>query len=191
MWPWGHAAFGYILYSLTSRAADEGPVTGWHVAVLAVATQLPDLIDKVGAWVFDVFSSGYAAGHSVFLAVPLGAAAIAVAARRDRPTLGVAFAVGYWSHLVGDVLVAVLRGVPYTVERVLWPLVTFPSSESPGGAVDTVLEFFSAFIFLLRTTDDPTVYVLFLGPPLVALAFWLADGAPGLRELYRWVRQPN
>lgn len=186
MWPWGHAAFGYVLYSLSTRLTSDPGVDGRDVLVLAVATQLPDLIDKTGAWVLDVFTSGYAAGHSIFVALPAGLAGYALARDRDRASLGLAFVVGYWSHLAGDVLLAVLLEKPYTVGKVLWPLVTFPSSESPAGAVSTVAEFFVAFLELLRTAQNPMVFLVFLGPPLAAIALWLIDGAPGLREAYLW-----
>jgi hypothetical protein len=186
MWPWGHAAFGYVLYSLSTRLTSDPGVSGRDVLVLAVATQLPDLIDKTGAWVFDVFTSGYAAGHSVFVALPLGVAVAWLARRRNSQSLGLAFVVGYWSHLAGDVLLAVALDKPYTVGKVLWPVVVFPSSEAAGGAVGTVEEFLAAFLALMASTSDPRVFAVFLGPPLVAVGLWLVDGAPGLRELHRW-----
>ncbi|AQL44656.1 hypothetical protein BV210_17985 (plasmid) [Halorientalis sp. IM1011] len=186
MWPWGHAAFGYVLYSLSSRLTADPGVTGRDVLVLAVATQLPDLVDKSAAWVFDVFASGYAAGHSLFVALPVGLAVYWLAQRRDSESLGLAFVVGYWSHLAGDVLLAILLDKPYTVGKVLWPLVIFPGSEDPAGAITTVMGFLVAFLELLVTAEDPTVFVVFFGPPLAAIALWLVDGAPGLRELYQW-----
>ena len=46
MWPWEHLAFGYVLYSLGVRTLRGRTPRGPPVLVLAVATQVPDLLDK-------------------------------------------------------------------------------------------------------------------------------------------------
>lgn len=180
MWPWGHLALGYLCYSAVARTTD------WRIGdreavVLAVATQFPDLIDKTLAWVFDVFASGYAAGHSVFVAVPVGVTVVVVALARRRVALGVAFAFGYWSHLLGDVLLAVVLRQPYTVSRVLWPVVSLPGDQSSLGAVQHVGYYLVQFLDLLQTTANPAVVLIYLGPLLAATSLWVLDGTPGLR----------
>jgi len=87
MWPWGHAAVGYLAYSLGYRASDRR-LTGAAVIALGVGTQFPDLIDKPLGWTFGVLPGGRTLAHSlltvavvaVVLAIPLGV----VSARRRR-----------------------------------------------------------------------------------------------------------
>jgi hypothetical protein len=190
MWPWGHAAFGYVLYSLGSRALRREPPTGASVLVLLFATQLPDLVDKTLSWVFGVFPTGYSVAHSVFVAVPVGLAVLAVAAWRGRVREGAAFVVGYWSHLVGDVIVAVVAGIETDVERVLWPLVTLPAYETEYGAIERVLVYFFAFLDTLSTAEQLGLLAVYFGPVLAAFVLWLLDGAPGVRPL-RKLFDPN
>lgn len=191
MWPWGHLAFGYLLYSLSRRSLRSGVITGRDVVVLAVATQLPDLIDKPLAWALSVFPSGYALAHSVFLALPLGIAVLALAVRRRRLGLGLAFTVGYWSHLAGDVLLAIALEKPYTITRVLWPVVVLPGSHTSLGTIEQVTYYAVQFFELLATTENPMVYVVYLGPPVAAAILWIVDGAPVVRELHEWALGPQ
>jgi membrane-bound metal-dependent hydrolase YbcI (DUF457 family) len=186
MWPWSHLAFGYLLYSPTSRALTDGRISGRAVVVLAIATQVPDLVDKPLAWLLSVFPSGYAIAHSVFVAVPVGVAVLAVAYRRARPDLGLAFTVGYWSHLLGDVLLAVALQKAYTVSRVLWPVVVLPGSHTSLGTIEQVEYYFVQFVALLRSSGNPAIYLAYFGPLVAAGVLWLADGAPGVRELHDW-----
>lgn len=186
MWPWGHLAFGYVIYSLVRRALVGGRVTGREVAVLAIATQLPDLVDKPLAWALSVFPSGYALAHSVFIAVPVGVVSLVVAARRRRLGLGLALTIGYWSHLLGDVAVALAFDRPYTVTRVLWPLVTLPGSHTDLGGIEQVAYYAVQFLDLLRSTENPLVFVVYLGPLAAAGLLWVVDGAPGVREIHQW-----
>lgn len=184
MWPWGHAGLGYLLYSLSLRATGRR-VTGPEAVVLLVATQLPDLVDKPLAWQFDVVSSGYAVGHSLVVAVPLAVAVLALARRHGRPRLGAAFVVGHLSHLAGDVLVAVALSRPYTVERVLWPLVSVPGSHPELSFLDQIGYYGSEFVAYLGTTDSFLPTLLFTVPPVAAVALWVADGRPGLGTVRR------
>ncbi|MFB6177136.1 MAG: metal-dependent hydrolase, partial [Halobaculum sp.] len=99
MWPWEHAAVGYLWYSLGRRAAGRDPPGDWPAVALALATQFPDLLDKSLSWGLGLFETGYALGHSIFLAIPLGVTALLVGQWRGRPDIAVAVTVGYWSHL--------------------------------------------------------------------------------------------
>ncbi|MFC6964015.1 hypothetical protein ACFQL7_23110 [Halocatena marina] len=54
MWPWSHAAVGYLCYSIGTRLVGRRPTTGPTVAVLFGAL-LPDLVDKPLSWVFGQF----------------------------------------------------------------------------------------------------------------------------------------
>jgi hypothetical protein len=185
MWPWGHLAFGYVIYSLTSRGWFDEPPRGPSVYLLAFATQLPDLVDKPLSWVFGVFPTGYSVAHSVFVAVPVAVAVALVAWRWNRLAVGVAFVVGYWSHLVGDLLVGAVTEQQYVIERVLWPVATLPPYAVRMSAFDRGLEYFTEFVAHLRATNDPTLLLLYLGPFVAAFVIWIVDGMPGIP----WIRR--
>lgn len=185
MWPWGHVAFGYLLYSLGSHLGWRRAPTGGSVAVLGVAALLPDLVDKPLSWTFGLFPQGYSVAHSVFVAVPLALLVLLLTVRADRARLGAAFLVGYWSHLVGDVLVAVVLGQQYALARVLWPLATLPAYGTERGALDRALYYAANAVEALGTTDSVTPLLVYLGPLVAAFLLWLVDGRPGVAETRR------
>lgn len=187
MWPWGHLAVGYLLCSPAVRLRTGRPPGAHAVVLLVLGTQLPDLVDKSLSWVFHVFPQGYAVGHSVFLAVPLGVAAVLAAASRERLAVGLAFAVGWWSHLLGDVLVALATGNPYAFARVLWPVVSLPPYGTEFTALGRFRYLVGNWLELLRAADTALVLVVYLSPLAAAFLLWLADGAPGVpaRRLVR------
>lgn len=182
MWPWEHAALGYLLYSLGLRAFGRSSPTDVGFYVLLFATQLPDLVDKPLAWGLGVFRTGHALGHSVFVAAPLSLLAAALAVRRDRPRLGIAFVVGYWSHILSDVLDPLRYGEPPMPERALWPLVIGGPYEEDLGLARG-LEYLERFLASLATTDSLTLVVVYLLLPLGTVALWVSDGMPGLGPL--------
>lgn len=188
MWPWGHAALGYLLFSFGSRLFGRRP-DGYPVIVLLIATQLPDLVDKSLSWVFELFPQGYSIGHSVIVAIPLGIAVLALAVWRRRAECGFAFIIGYWSHLIGDIAFGLIEGNPYTFARVLWPVVTLPPYSSDLGALARIREYASAFIYLLSTEEASATLIIallfYFGPFLLAVLIWVIDGTPGIAELRR------
>jgi hypothetical protein len=185
MWPWSHVAVGYLLYSVGTRLVGRRP-NGSPVIVLLVATQLPDLVDKPLSWVVGVFPQGYAVAHSVFVAVPLAIAVFVITARRQRRDWGIAFLIGYGSHLVGDILFGLLKSNPYAVERVLWPLVTLPPYDADQGVLTRFYEYFSDLISM-QASGDALVVVLGVGMAYVTLGVWIVDGTPGVATLRRLV----
>lgn len=181
MWPWDHAAFGYVLYSLTRRLATGRPPPDRPVLVLAVATLLPDLVDKPLSWGLGLFPSGYSVGHSVFVAAPLAVIALVVGYRREALEEAVAFVVGYWSHLVGDVAYRLVIDGELTVSILLWPVVSLPPYGTDYGLLERGLLYFREYVAALRTGDVPlTLLVAYLGPLLAAGLLWIVDGCPGL-----------
>ena len=98
MWPWGHAAIGYLLYTAyTWRRYDhrkKPPTT-----LLFFGTQFPDLIDKPLVWTLVLLPSGRSLGHSLLVLV------YTLATRYRNPEWGSAFAIGALSHAVVDVRV--------------------------------------------------------------------------------------
>ncbi|WP_160133570.1 metal-dependent hydrolase [Halococcus salsus] len=168
MLPWGHLAFGYVCYSGLSRWVSRRRPDGSSLALVALGTQLPDLVDKPLAWTFGVLPSGRSLAHSAFTATFASTVVWDFCRRRGRSELGVAFAVGYASHLVADSYRALLSGRYAALSSLGWPLLPPPRFDHEGGIVDHFrgLSFTPAFAFQLV---------------LVALAavVWVADGAPG------------
>lgn len=188
MWPWEHAAAGYIAYSLLRRAGGRGPPTDGAALAVLVGTQVPDLVDKPLAWGLGVLPGGRSLAHSLLVAVPVVVAVLAAAHAAGRRDLGTAFGVGYLLHLPGDVVYPVLVGHGPEVGFLLYPLVPSESDPSPGlfDRTGELLVDFAGFL----TSPVGTAYLL--GETLllvVALWLWLGDGRPGFRSFGRRLRQ--
>lgn len=180
MWPWGHLAVGYLLYSPAVHLLRGRAPGAVGVLALALGTQLPDLVDKPLSWVFHLTPQGYSVAHSVFVAVPVGIAVVALAAEYGRIEVGGAFTVGYWSHLVADVVFAVALREPYAVERVLWPLVVLPPYSSRVPPLARVFEYADRWVEYLLATAGAVGLAVYVAPLVAAGLLWLYDGAPGL-----------
>jgi hypothetical protein len=186
MWPWEHLAFGYVLFSLSLRACGRRLPGDLAVVALVVGTQLPDLVDKPGAWLFGVLPSGVSLGHSLLFAVPVAVGVLLLGWRLGYAQVGWGFAVGLLSHPTGDALWYVALGSD--VPPLLWPLT--PANVDNGPFVGRLVELWLRFLDLLATPQG-TVYV---GVELVVLlgtlALWRHDGYPGL-GLVRRLRRAN
>lgn len=180
MWPWGHLAVGYLLFSPAVHLRLRRAPAPAAVLALALGTQLPDLVDKPLSWVFHVAPQGYSVAHSVFVAVPVGLVVLALAVRFRRSEVGVAFTVGWWSHLAADVVFAAALRNPYALERVLWPTVVLPAYADRTPALDRALHYAREWLAYLLATEGPLPVVLYVGPLVAALVLWLFDGAPGV-----------
>jgi hypothetical protein len=184
MWPWAHLAFGYLLYSLGSRAVRRTPPdSGLTVVALAFGTQFPDLVDKPLAWWLYLIPNGRSLAHSVFTFVVVALLLYGVA-RQTRWALPVeAFSFGYLTHIVGDALPSLLTGSGPIPLFFLWPLV--PPVDYPG-ETDLVAH-------LLGVELTP----LFLAQLLLAVlvfGLWYADGRPGWRDVRtagRWITRQH
>lgn len=180
MWPWEHAAFGYLLYSLFARLRGNRPRGTAAVLALLVATQFPDLLDKPLAWVVHVLPAGRSLGHSLLFAVPLLSAVTLVSANW-RLGLGVAVVVGYLSHLAGDVLFPLITEGDLEVRFLFWPIL--PAESGPVDAAAHLFDLVTSFVSFLSTPRGG-LYLIFEGTLLVgAFALWIADGRPGLSAL--------
>ncbi|WP_336023531.1 metal-dependent hydrolase [Halobellus salinisoli] len=190
MWPWEHAAVGYLAWSVLVHVLRRRPPTGVEAVVVVLASVLPDLVDKPLGWEFGVFSSGYGAAHSVFFAIPVAVGVTHLLDELGRREIGAAFAVGYLSHLPGDLFVGFVREGRLPIERVLWPIRTVESSY-PGGFSGTLREYLRAYAGELLEGDLGTAAVVGSGALAVCVAVWLYDGAPVLREIFAFVSPRN
>lgn len=191
MWPWEHVVVAYLVYSLGRRAVTGSPPRDWEAVLVAFGAVLPDLIDKPLAWQFGVFPSGSALAHSVFFAVPLSVLVVIVAARRNQLDLGIAFAVGYLSHLPADVIPTYLRTGELPIWRVLWPVMDPPSTSAHGSFIAGVWNYYQGYLMNL-TSGEPSLYVLVnLALTVFAITLWVIDGAPGLALAKRWIPRAN
>ena len=173
MWPWGHAALGYLLYTVYTRSGYDRPPRAIAIAWLAVGTQFPDLVDKPLAWTFGILPAGRTLAHTLLVAVPVVLVAYWVAQRRDRGEWGAAFGIGYCSHLLGDVLPLVLWGDLAEWTFLLWPLLPLPDFEGSSSIV--------AHFATLELTGPVAFELLLVGAAFVA---WWYDGRPGTRLLF-------
>ena len=174
MWPWGHAAVGYLLYSLGLRRRGRLPDSP-EVFLLAFGTLVPDLVDKPLAWELGVLDSGRTVGHSLLVGIVVVLVLYAVVAPRIGRSRVTAFAVGYLLHPFADLPYAdVLSGDLSTSAYFVWPVRRMPPDEFEG----TILQ------FILSFEPGPFDYVQAL---LVLLAIWLwfEDGRPGWESLTR------
>ncbi|WIV67507.1 metal-dependent hydrolase [Natrialbaceae archaeon AArc-T1-2] len=183
MWPWEHAIVGYLAYSVFSHLYYRSSPTALETVVVVIASVLPDVIDKPLAWEFGVFESGYALGHSIFVAVPLAIVVGAIAHSRGRQRVGVAFGIGYLLHPPADVLDGYARGGEVHLDVMLWPVAPVESAGKHTGFVAEFWRLFGQYHHQLLAGELSTYLWLQFGLAGGAFLLWLADGAPVLREL--------
>lgn len=178
MWPWGHAAVGYLVYSLFShRRHGRGP-TNVATVFLAVGTQFPDLVDKPLAWTFALLPTGRSLAHSLLTALVVGGVALHLARRYNRSEYATAFGIGYLSHLAADGLLPVLNGEFVNLSYLIWPLLPLPAPTRD----------YSILAHFLTFQLEPFT-VFELGLVVLALLVWWYDDAPGVRVLLRPLTQ--
>jgi hypothetical protein len=190
--PWEHAIIAYLCYSIVVRLAYHNPPTAVETAAVLFASLLPDLIDKPLAWEFNLFSSGHAIGHSLFVAAPVSAVVLLLAWRRGRSRLGIAFGLSYFLHLAADVIPQYLRTGSLKLHRILWPLRREGSGYDTGfaGELGENLGSYARWIATELASGDPEPYLLFLlGIAGAGLLLWIDDGMPIGREMYNALRK--
>ncbi len=175
MWPWGHLAVGYLLYSALGHFHAGRSPSGAAALFVAFGTQFPDVVDKPLAWGLGVLPHGRVGAHSLPIVAVVLALAYAYARYRGRSDLAVAFGVGYLTHPFADAFLALSQSRTEYVTYLLWPLTDLVPYDTDG----TVLTSLGGF--------ELTVYgVAQLGLVLIAYGVWAADGRPG-RETFRRV----
>lgn len=179
MWPWEHAAVGYVLLSLVVHLGDRRAPRDDETLIVLAATQFPDLIDKPLSWGVGTFPTGYGIGHSVVVAIPVSIILLlAVKWTDQRPWLVGSFLLGYWSHLFTDVFPLTRTHESANVGRILWPLVRMPPYETDYGLQRGFVYLGDLFteIAAMNLSTTFTVYALV---PTIAVVFWLIDDTPG------------
>lgn len=174
MLPWGHAAVGYLCYTLIVRFRQRSVPVGTAVLALGLGTQIPDLIDKPLAWTFGFLPSGRSLGHSLLFVLALGAGIWLLARRYDRRPEAGAFIFGHLTHIGADLTPAVLVKDWAPLGALLWPLT--PAYQYPGELDRSIIKFF----LQLQLAELPLI-----GTSLTAIALgvWVYDGAPGLTTI--------
>lgn len=179
MWPWEHIAVGYLLYSAVSRRHWHHPPVARAAIVVGVAAVLPDLVDKPLAWWLGALPAGRSLAHSLLVGVPVVLAVLVAGWRRDERPASVAFAVGYLSHLAGDVFYPLVVQGELRVGFLLWPVVAAPDGGTTS-ALPHVRELVGAFVAFLATPRGTLYLVGDVTLVVAAVAVWVMDGTPGL-----------
>ncbi len=177
MQPIVHLAVGYICYTAYTRFDRGEPPASVPAIVAVIGAALPDLIDKpLHSW--GVVPVGRTIGHSLLFAVPLVALAWLFARRRGRDRLGIAFAIGYASHIAADIPWHVLSGDFHELGFLLWPVTPMPDYSGvktlgtvPGVGVEATTLWLEA--------------VILAG----GVVLWWIDGRPGLGAIRRSVER--
>ncbi|ELY98845.1 membrane-bound metal-dependent hydrolase [Natrialba chahannaoensis JCM 10990] len=172
-----HLAVGYICYALYTRWRT-GRIPTETAALVAIAgAALPDLLDKP-IWLAGLVDVGRTIGHSLLFAIPVVAAVWLLSRVRGQQALGIAFAIGYGSHIATDIPWHVLSGDLHELGFLLWPLTPMPeyTGTKPLGTVPAL---------------EITVTTLWLEAVILVagIALWRADGYPGTEPIVRAVRR--
>lgn len=174
MQPIVHPVIGYVCYAGYTRARHGRPPREVPTIVAVWAAILPDLIDQP-LWIVGVTPVGRTFAHSLLGAVLIVSVVGVLARRRRRQELGVAFAIGYVSHVAADVPWHVLAGDYHELGFLLWPLTEMPAYTG---------------VKVVGTVGGVEVTTLWLEAVLfVGGAFlWWRDDRPGLAVVRRYVR---
>ncbi|SEP65548.1 metal-dependent hydrolase [Natrinema salaciae] len=178
MWPWGHLAIAYLVYTLYSRVRYGRSPRALPAIAVAIGSQFPDLIDKPLAWELGLLSSGRSLAHSITVASLLIPVVYAVGVRVGHRESAAAFAIGHVTHLVTDLPPMPFRGDFDGATYLFWPFLGPPEYGESGG----VLVLFSRHSFSIRNTVQLAVFA-------IAIVVWYRDRVPGLGFAWRSVRR--
>lgn len=177
MWPWGHVAVAYLLYSVYARGRFGRPPRPEPALAVVVGSQVADLIDKPLYWWAGVLPSGRSLAHSLLFAAVLIVTVYAVAILLDRIETATAFVIAHLSHLLADLPPRVFLGYPFGSEFLLWPFLAQPAF----GYGERLFEPPAAVELAVTPLTDPFTFALFeVALFALALGLWYVDGRPGL-----------
>lgn len=185
MWPWGHLAVAYLCYVAWTWTERSRKQDGLAIVAVGIGSQFPDLVDKPLAWTFAVLPSGRSLAHSLFTATIIIWVVVWASRRVNRRYAGIAFGIGYLSHVFSDLGPDVISGLlvgdfsqlQWTTYLV-WPLLGTPPYSNDA----SFLAHFAAF------RVDPYVSAQFLLLGFAAVV-WYGSGSPGFWSAYRFARR--
>lgn len=173
MQPIVHPVVGYLCYSGYIRLKHGRQPRGEPTLVAVFAAVLPDLIDQP-LWLVGITSVGRTAAHSLFGTIAIVGVVVFIARRRGRLDFGVAFAIGYVSHIAADIPWHVLAGDFDELGFLFWPVTDMPAYSG---------------VKVLGTVGGVELTTLWLEALIFAfgVAVWWYDGQPGINVLARYV----
>lgn len=171
MLPIVHPVVGYLCYAVYRRSCHGEQPDGTPAVVAVVAATLPDLIDQP-LWLAGLTPVGRTVAHSSVVAVPVVVIVVALTRRRGQSALGIAFTIGYLTHIAADIPWHVLAGDYSELGFLFWPITSMPAytgTKALGtiGGVEITTLWVEAVICI------------------VGVGLWWYDGRPGLDVLRR------
>jgi len=129
MWPWGHAAVGFLSFvAIASITGDRR--YGLPIVAVLIGSQFPDLIDKPLAWTVPLLPAGRSLAHSLVTTGPVLVVGLLLAdrllVRRTHRVAVVGFALGHVTHVLGDGLYAFIDGAYGDLSYLVWPVMSLP-----------------------------------------------------------------
>jgi len=128
MHPIVHPAVGYCCYALYTRLDRGEPPAAVPTVVAVGAAILPDALDQP-LYHLGLTPVGRTIGHSLLFALPAMLIVWYVTARHGHGEWGVAFAIGYGSHIAADSPWHLLMGEYHELGFLLWPITPMPAYE--------------------------------------------------------------
>jgi len=176
MWPWEHIAVAYITYSLFRRTCNSKPPGPAAVLAVVAGSLFPDLLDKPLEWWIGAFPS-VSIGHSVIVAVPVGAVILSSTWLLRRTDVGVGFVTGHLLHVPCDMFYPLIIGGTIHPRQYLWPLY-INQSQPDTKLIGTVLEYLADFGTFLASPEGIAYLLLDFVLLSVAFVLWVDDGLP-------------
>lgn len=179
MWPWGHLAIGYLLYTLSTRYRLDRPPSGMATLLVVLGTQFPDLVDKPLAWTLSILPGGRTLAHTLLVALPVSLAVYLYFRQYWYAEWGFAFTLGYLSHIFADAFWPLFAGEFVYVRFLLWPVYPMPTYEGSPSII--------AYFLAMEATPQLAVEVLLF---VVATLVWVYDGKPAVatvQTMWRWL----
>lgn len=189
MWPWEHLAFGYLLYSFYSHARWNTAPTARTAGVVTIASQIPDLIDKPFGWWLGVLPGGRTFAHSLLTAIPAIVLVALVGWFLHANRAAIAFAIGYLSHIAGDIIYPLIVKRELRTGFLFWPITG--TDVEPTAPVGHITELVADFVAFLLTSVGVVYLVVEILLISTAIVVWWYDDAPGLDWFRRRATSPS